>query len=76
MLGEARADLAPVLLDQDNHGDHKGAAGVLKYSVGGLDDKATPGRQVLEVVRQGQTRRDVHEGAQVWSSSCLRRGSR
>ncbi len=34
MLGEARADLAPVLLDQDGHGHHQSAAGVVEYAAG------------------------------------------
>jgi hypothetical protein len=36
---EARADLAPVLLDQDGHGDHQGAAGVVEHAAGGFDDE-------------------------------------
>ena len=61
VLGEARADLAPVLLDQDGHRHHQGAAGVVEYAAGGLDDERPPRRPVLEVVRLGQPRRDVHE---------------
>jgi hypothetical protein len=61
MLGEARADLAPVLLDQDGHGDHQSAAGVVEYAAGGLDDELPPWRPVLKVVGFGQPRCDVHE---------------
>jgi len=61
MAGEARADLAPVLLDQDGHGHHQGAAGVVEDAAGSLDDEWPPRRPVLEVVRRGQPRRDVHE---------------
>ena len=53
MVGEARADLAPVLLDQDRHGHHQSAAGVVEYAAGGLDDERPPRRPVLEVVRLG-----------------------
>jgi hypothetical protein len=61
MFGEARADLAPVLLDQDSHGHHQRAAGVVEYAAGGLDDERPPWRPVLKVVRPGQPRLDVHE---------------
>lgn len=61
MLGKARADLAPVLLDQDGHGHHQGAAGVVEYAAGGLDHERPPRRPVLEIARPGQPRRDVHE---------------
>jgi hypothetical protein len=61
MLGEVRADLAPVLLYQDSHGHHQGAAGVVEYAAGGLDDQRPPRRPVLEVVRHRQPLRDVHE---------------
>jgi hypothetical protein len=61
VVGEALVDLAPVLLDQDGHGDHESAADVVEYAVGGLDDEGPPRRPVLEVVRLGQTGRDVHE---------------
>jgi hypothetical protein len=36
--GPGRADLAPVLLDQDSHGHHQSAAGGVEYAAGGLDD--------------------------------------
>lgn len=61
MLGEAPADLAPVLLHQHSHGHHQSAAGVVEYVAGGLDHERSPRRPVLEVVRPGQPRRDVHE---------------
>lgn len=61
MPGQAGADLAPVLLDQDRHGDHQSAAGVVQDVAGGLDHERPPRRPVLEVVRLGQSRRDVHE---------------
>jgi hypothetical protein len=61
MLGEARADLAPVLLDQDSHGHHQSATGVVEDAAGGVDDELPPRRPVLEIVRLGQPRRDVHE---------------
>ena len=61
MVSEARADLAPVLLDQDGHGHHQSAAGVVEHAPGGLDHERPPRRPVLEVVRLGQPRRDVHE---------------
>jgi hypothetical protein len=54
MVGEARADLAPVLLDQDGHRHHQSAAGVVEYAAGGLDHKRPLRRPVLEVVRLGQ----------------------
>ena len=56
VVGEARADLAPVLLDQDGHGHHQGAAGVVEYAAGGLDDERPPRRPVLEIVRLWQPR--------------------
>ncbi len=61
MLGEARADLAPVLLHEHRHGYHQSAPDVGEYVSGGLDHERPPRRPVLEVVRPGQTRRDVHE---------------
>jgi hypothetical protein len=61
MLGKARADLSPVLLDQHSHRHHQGAAGVVEYAAGGLDDERPPRRPVLEVVRHGQPWCDVHE---------------
>jgi hypothetical protein len=61
VVGQAGADFAPVLLDQDRHGHHQGAAGVVEYPAGGLDDELPPRRPVLEVVRLGQPWRDVHE---------------
>ena len=61
VLGEARADLAPVLLDQDGHRHHQGAAGVVEDPAGGLDDERPPRRPVLEVVRLRQPGRDVHQ---------------
>jgi len=48
MLGQASADLARVLLDQDSHGHHQSATGVVEYAPGGLDDELPPRRPVLE----------------------------
>lgn len=45
VLGKARADLAPVLLDQDRHGHHQGAAGVVEDASGGLDHEGRHGGQ-------------------------------
>ena len=61
MFGEARADLAPVLLHQHSHGYHQRAADVVEYMTSGLDHKRSPRRPVLEIVGAGQPRRDVHE---------------
>jgi hypothetical protein len=61
MLGETRADLAPVLLDQDSHGHHQSAARVVEYVAGGVDYELPPRRPVLEVIRPRQPWRDVHE---------------
>jgi hypothetical protein len=49
LLSKARADLTPVLLDQDRHGHHQSAAGVVEHAAGGLDDELPPRRPVLEV---------------------------
>ncbi|MGC0327530.1 hypothetical protein RKD23_000520 [Streptomyces sp. SAI-170] len=61
VFGEARADLPPVLLDQDGHGHHQGATGVVEHVARGLHHERPPRRPVLEVTRPGQRRLDVHE---------------
>jgi hypothetical protein len=37
------------------------SAGVVEYAVGGVEDERSPRRPLLEVVRPGQPRCDVHE---------------
>ena len=61
MLSKAGGDLAPVLLDQDSHGHHQSAAGVVENTSGGLDDERPPWRPVLKVIRSGQPQCDVHK---------------
>ena len=61
VVGESGADLALILLDQDSHGHHQSAAGVIEYAASGLNNERPPRRPMLEVVGLGQPRRDVHK---------------
>ncbi|MFE9694912.1 hypothetical protein [Micromonospora sp. NPDC005806] len=45
VVGEARADLAPVLLHWDSHGHDQGAACVVEHAAGGLETSCRHGGQ-------------------------------